>query len=57
MVKQVLDSLQINNATVTLGRINVDENLSAEQYKTLRKLVEAEGFALVENEKQSLLNR
>ena len=49
--------MQINNATVTLGRINVDENLSAEQYKTLRKLVEAEGFALVENEKQSLLNR
>ena len=51
VVKQVLNSLHINNPDVTLGHIKVENELSKAQYHDLKKALEAEGFALMEDEK------
>ncbi|MBG9378029.1 AraC family transcriptional regulator [Panacibacter sp. DH6] len=51
VVNQVLDTMHIAHAVVTLGHISFQQELSKQQYDDLKTLLEAEGFALAENEK------
>jgi len=57
VVKQVLEALEIPYDGVVLGRIKTKKELNANQYNDLKKLLEAEGFALVEDEKATMVEQ
>jgi AraC family transcriptional regulator len=57
VVKQILDELKIRYASVELGLIKIKEEVGAAKYDRLKTLLEAEGFALIENDKHATVEQ
>jgi AraC-like DNA-binding protein len=57
VVKQILETLDIPYYTVELGHIKALKELNGNKYNELKKMLEAEGFALVEDEKAMLVEQ
>lgn len=56
-VKSILNALQIDYKEVRLGEVDLDQNLSASQYKNLSDKLKIEGFELIYDRKTSLVER
>lgn len=57
MVKQRLDELSIDYATVELGEIELNKPLTAEQFDALREDLGQLGFELLDDKKASLVSQ
>lgn len=56
-VKSILNALQIDYNEVRLGEVDLDQKISASQYKDLSEKLKAEGFELIYDRKTSLVER